>query len=183
MTRYLEFPDQWRGILARDERILWQGAPQNDNPYSNLTLNNLLFGVAAVLVVLTVTLLEMAKTNSLPGALFVLLIGLLVAGVAATWTIGRPLFGAYKVCHSFYTLTTRRAYTGWLLLGYRRLQSWDIYSHTKLELDPGPPGSVYFAEKIYHSKYSSRVEKIGFLNIPDAAVVYELCLKVQKGVA
>lgn len=176
-------PPEWRGILRRDERILWQGAPQNDQPNEKTGVISVAIGMALVVVFPIFLFRNLGDEQSVGGTVFIVLLGTAIIGKTAWGFFGRAMFAAYKIRHSFYTLTNRRAYTGWRLFGRRRLETWDITSHTRIELEPGYPGSVYFAEKVHQAKNSSWTEKIGFLNIRDAEKVYDLMLKVQEGKA
>ena len=183
MTYSDDIPADWRGILRPNERILWQGAPAHDTSYDDPNVFSRWIGLAALVIFPIVLTRNMPDNPSLSHKLFLILLGVVMMGGAAWQGFGRSMFASYKLRHSFYTLTTARAFTGWNLFGHRHLDQWDINRHTRIDLQRLHHGSVYFAEKIHHSKNSSWTEKIGFLNIPDADKVYDLMLKVQVGTA
>lgn len=177
-------PPEWHDILRSDERILWQGAPQTDRSELKYGPETAAAGFAAIGVVAVLTYLGIAAADTLAGGVFVVLVGLAAACLAVYLTFGKPEFAAYKLRHSFYTLTNRRAFAGWVVLGRRRLDIWDINAHTRIELQAGRPGSVFFAEKVHRQADDTIwTERIGFLNIADAAEVFEMMLKVQRNEA
>ncbi|GHF37568.1 hypothetical protein [Seohaeicola zhoushanensis] len=183
MTQTEIISPEWQGILQPGERILWQGAPRSDDPslktdpYRSL----LAIGVIAFATVMMAYRIPEAPTTKALLALFGLwLTACILIGYPA---FGRTMFLAYKTRHSFYTLTTLRAFIGWTLFGHRRLEQWPIIRETKVELVPGNPGHVHFAERLHHNKHSTDVEKVGFRNIADPEAVHALILKVQEGTA
>ncbi|MCF6233178.1 MAG: hypothetical protein L3J36_08790 [Rhodobacteraceae bacterium] len=176
-------PDEWRDILAHGERILWQGASDNDIPFKKATGPEIVAGIVMMLGIAVVILLALPEANSIFANAFLLLFGLVMTGVTAYVSYGHRILASYRLRHSFYTLTNQRAYSGWLALGRRQLKFWDICSHTIVELDQGNPGSVRFSQMPYDLRYirnRSRTKKFEFLNIRDARAVYELALQVRQ---
>ena len=173
---------EWRGLLRPGERILWQGAPGNDTAYyqprNAIQVMGAMFSMFFFAMMILIAALNPIENKTTTLAWLVFGLGTFILAV-----FGREAFASYKIRHSFYTLTTKRAFVGWTLFGRRLLDSYCLYGHSKIEYQPGNPGSVYFAEKIHKTEDSSWTEKIGFLNIPDAKEVYELLLKARQGTA
>lgn len=179
-------PDEWRDILAHGERILWQGAPDNDIPFRKATGPEIMAGIVMMVGIAVVILLALPEANSIFATAFLVLFGLVMTGVTAYVAYGHTILASYRLRHSFYTLTNQRAYSGWRLLGRRWLKSMDICSHTIIELDQGNPGSVRFSQVTYdlrYIRYKNRTKKFEFLNIRDAKAVCQLVLQVQQGKA
>jgi len=174
---------EWDAILIPGERILWQGHPETDEPYMEFSL---LAAVGVIGLIVYFLYLVLSKFDKIvtAGGRVVMLAGWLVASIfVGYFTFGKRILDAYKIRHSFYTLTNRRAIIGWTLMGWRRLDEWPIRPATKIECDPGVPGHVYFAEKIHRGENSDWIEKIGFRNILNPEEVFELMQRIQKGQA
>jgi hypothetical protein len=108
--------------------------------------------------------------------------------------VGRFWTEARQRRNSHYTLTNRAAYVGVDAKGKRSLERYAIGPKTRLILDDGDLGSVWFASKVNSMPRRSpqmrrsrlriggatqSTQAIGFERISDARAVYAMMRKVQ----
>lgn len=183
MTAREEISHEWDGILRPTERILWQGAPQSGEPYLQAHPAGRVIGLFLIVGFAVYSFRKIGSAQSEGEALLLYAIsGIFIVGLLLH-LIGTPLLDAYKVRNRFYTLTNRRAFIGSTAFGRRSLDQWPVDRAMKIELEDGILGHVHFAERTFRTRWGTGIEKIGFRNIPDAAHVHSLMLKVQEGTA
>lgn len=178
-----DVPSEWQGILGRDERILWQGAPT-----PGLRLSGGL-GLSAFGTVFTAfSLFWMAAAGWIGSGTGVIgtvfpLFGLPFLLIGLYMMVGRFVWGAYVRRGTFYTLTNRRAFVATANLGRRALVAYEIDGGAPLELVVGPPDSVFFKATTDHGPHGRLPLKVGFEYIDNGRRVFNLLRDVQKGTA
>ncbi|MGR3492221.1 MAG: aspartate carbamoyltransferase catalytic subunit, partial [Shimia sp.] len=83
--------------------------------------------------------------------------------------------------HTWYTLTTRRAFiaTDKPIVG-RKLSSYPLAPDTKIDFIDGPPDTIHFAEKTHRGDNGTTVTPIGFERIDGGREVLRLMRGVQR---
>lgn len=171
-----EVPDAWKGILADGEDILWQGAPEPGLVINPGMIAGSLFGAGFAGFALFWMILASAG-----GGTF-WMFGLFHFFIGISVMLGPIVWPAWKRRHTFYTLTSNRAFIATdVPFQGRRLKSYPIAPDTPLELVDGTVPSVYFAEELTQSIYGTRRTQIGFERISDARDVLQLLQRVQLG--
>jgi len=172
----------WDGILDPDEKILWQGQPDGKFRLRGKNIVLSLFGIVFLgsSVIFLVMAAASAPAQGGPAGLMFVLFGLpfVLVGLYLVFGIHWADMAGRRKTH--YTLTNKHAFIATAFL-VKRLKSYPINADTVLELRPGSPGSVIFAEEIVRSSNSSTRRAIGFELIPDAQKVYALMRDVQDG--
>ncbi|RVT82269.1 aspartate carbamoyltransferase catalytic subunit [Rhodobacteraceae bacterium CCMM004] len=169
-------PPGWEGILGRGEEILWQGRPDTRlrpvGPWPQTLMGVFVTGFSIFWI-------TMAAAMSPPGFDLFPLFGLPFLAIGL-WAAGlRWVWDAWLRGRTWYTLTTERAFIARDLLGQKSLKSWSIGPDTVLDLDMGPPDTVWFAETWRsHGKGSTR-QRIGFRFIEDGRAVYGLMRRAR----
>ena len=164
-------PPGWEGILAPDERILWQGRPDQGLHLSLDKLPTAGFG----LLFAGFALVWMIAASRAGGGGF-WLFGLL------HFSVGVGLFGSSVLGDmirrraTWYTLTDRRAYIATNLPWTgRTLESHLIGPDTRLSYHIGPPATITFARERRHSdKGRPYSVDIGFERIAEGDEVMRL---------
>ncbi len=161
--------DGWEGILAPNERILWQGRPRGGLGFGPGALIALPFGLAFS----GFALFWMVLASGAGGLFWMFGLIHFTAGLAVA--LGPILFPAWRRRHTWYTLTDRRAFiaTDMPLRG-RRLDSYDLRATTRLSLVPGPPATIHFATRSQRGRNGTRAVPVGFERIEDGDRVYRL---------
>lgn len=169
-------PSVWNDILSRDEQILWQGRPDQG---FHLGLGNL-FGAAFGIFFAGFALFWMVMASQAGGIFW--MFGLLHFSVGAGLVLFSIFGDTYRRRHTWYTLTTQRAFiaTALPLLG-RKLKSYPISTDLPLEYVNGPPDSLHFASETRRTKNGTRAVPIGFMRIDDGKKVYAMVRDIQKG--
>lgn len=170
-------PEGWRGILGPDERILWQGRP--DQRF-HLDISNLplaLFGAAFA----GFALIWMLMAAQAGGVFW--MFGLIHFSVGAAMVFGALAWPTFRRRRTWYTLTDQRAFIATALpLKGKRLDSYGIGPDTRLGLNSGSPGSVMFAsEERRGNKGRAYTVEIGFERIAEAREVHGLIRELQVG--
>lgn len=187
-------PPGWEDILDPGETLLWQGRPDHGPAFRPQHPMQVVMGV--FFVVFSTVWIKMAFwiTGGFPddagglvdifpyfGALF-LAVGLYMAGGFVLWDM-------LRLSRTTYTLTDRRAFIATdLPIQGRRLRSWPLDADTRLSLDDGDPGSVWFAWKevswrsngSLHSVKTQQVP-VGFERIAEARRVYRMMRDITRG--
>jgi hypothetical protein len=147
--------NDWTDILEPGETILWQGAPDGRNRWSDLASVGTAFGLFFTLFSLSWMGFAAFSMPGALGFLFVLfgmpflLVGLYLCG-------GRIIFEARDRRRTHYTLTDRAAYIARDRFGKRSLDRYEITVDMPLGLEDGDIGTVYFAEKtVRHATHNA----------------------------
>ena len=169
--------ENWKGILEKDEEILWQGRPDGTFHLKPDSIFVSVFGVFFA----GFALFWMVGVAAAAGGMF-WSFGLIHFSVGVALIIGPNFWSAYRRRHSWYTLTNTRAFiaTDMPLLG-RKLKSYPIEPGAVLELIDTQPPSVKFAKETRRGKNSTYQVAIGFDRIIDARDVYKMMRGIQKG--
>lgn len=167
--------DEWQGILDQDEHILWQGRPDPTLVFTFANIGALVFG----LIFAGFALFWMIMAASAPG--FFWMFGLIHFSVGIGMACGSVLWGPWRRRHTWYTLTTKRAFIATdIPLKGRRLKSYPITPQMPLDLRKGTFSTLNFAHEMKRTKNGSRKVPVGFERIPDGAEVLVLMRDVQK---
>jgi hypothetical protein len=166
----------WKGILDKDERILWQGRPDGRIVLSAVYIPLVLFGAAFAGFALFWMIMAAFSGG------FMWMFGLIHFSVGVGIIVGPPLFSAHRRRHTWYTLTDSRAFIATHLpVTGRKFKSYPIEENTRLDFIDGDPSSVHFAEAVRRGKNSTYRIPVGFERIEDGREVYRLIRKVQSG--
>ena len=167
--------DEWDGILAKDEKIIWQGRPSSEFKFQKRMLYHV-FSVT-VTILAAVIFLNAAPIDNENLNLFIFLALCINVFIALIGVIGP----GYQRGRTWYTLTNRRAFIATVLplLG-KRLKSYPITEDTQIEFQDNAIPSVMFATETKRGKNSTYTVPIGFENISDARQVLTLLRSVQK---
>lgn len=166
--RKQDLPQAWRGILRGDERILWQGAPQEAFHFKRNYASSFIAAFAMIAVVIYLDLDPIM-------VIFVMIIGALTV-------IGAPIWDAIRRHYSFFTLTEQRAFIGTdMPVLSRSLKSYPIDAGTQVDYRPGPFDTIYFAHEMHRNEDGEYRVEIGFENLRDGRAVYDLIQQIKKG--
>lgn len=163
--------DDWKGLLAPREQVLWKGRPSAGLRFGTETVAT---GIFAVILMLIAGGLGMMLEPDMPGAFAMLFWPALAVGVLIV--LAYPFYESALRRRQSYVLTDKRAF----LLG--RHPGVQLPGDT--EGFPIPPAdriklignNVYFARRpLRSSKAPKRVSRdIGFLRISEAARVHDM---------
>ena len=167
----------WAGIMAEDEKILWQGRPDGSVVFKPGNIVVFLFG----LVFAGFALFWMIMASMAGG--FFWMFGLLHFGVGVGISFGAIFWSAFVRRRTFYTLSDRKAYIATdLPVRGKGLKSYPIDGDTVLDFREGDPGSIYFAQETRRgNKGSTRVIDIEFERVENARDVFSILSKVTRG--
>lgn len=190
----------WDGILEEGEEILWQGAPDDGLDFSSFWSVQTVFagfftGFSLFWVVMAFSMTR-GMNDGIGQVLNIVfpLFGLPFLGAGLYMLVGRFWMDARLRRSSHYTLTNRAAYIGVDAKGKRSLERYAIGSATRLTLEDGDLGAVWFARKLNamprHAPKLGRsrtriggatqtAQTIGFERISNARAVYAIMRKVQ----
>lgn len=162
----------WDGILAKGERILWQGQPEKGVVWHDMISALSFVGVFFTGFSLFWILAAMAMTAQAPFPFSLFwLFGLPFLGIGLFMLGGHAVFDAWLRAHTWYTLTDRTAFIATDVLGKKTLGTYPIAEMAFLELDDGAPGSILFAHGTLTGSQRGRAgkqKKIGFRRIAEA---------------
>ncbi|MBW6505297.1 MAG: aspartate carbamoyltransferase catalytic subunit [Rhodobacteraceae bacterium] len=168
-------PGGWEGILDDGEAILWQGQPDGRFTFGLRDFVAGLFGF----IFAGFALVWMVIAASAGG--FFWAFGLIHFSVGAAIAVGGPVWRAYRLRRTWYTLTDRRAFIATdTLTGGRMLEAYPVTAETALTLLGENPGSVHFASVMRRINKRDRLVPIGFERIEDAPGVLALMRDIQK---
>lgn len=193
-------PSGWKDILDPGERILWQGRPRPGVIWTDMLSAQSVFGLffAGFAVFWIFGAASMGggfRHSSGPDVFrFFPLFGLPFVAVGAYMVVGRLFWDAYLRSRSWYTLSDRTAYIATETLQGRKLERYPIDAETRLTLDDGEIGNLWFAERVVHRaggysgtgsnrRYrgpSSTVHPVGFRRIEAPRKVYALMREAQS---
>ncbi|MFK7938126.1 MAG: aspartate carbamoyltransferase catalytic subunit [Roseovarius sp.] len=169
--------NSWDGLLAKDERILWQGQPSQKLSARPGEIFESLFGVFFT----GFSIFWMSMAYSMGGGPF-WMFGLIFFFLGLYQVFGKYLWKSYQRGHTWYTLSDRAAYIAKdSPLGGRSLASYPITPDTELEFKSSTLSSVYFASETYRANGKNHSAKVGFENLTDGRAVYDQMLEIQRG--
>ena len=173
----------WGPYLDRGERILWEGAPAGGLRFRASDLPLSLFG--AFFFSFACFWVYMASTmgGGAPGAFGLIfpLFGLPFIAVGLYLLVGRFFWGAYKRGRTRYALTEKRAIIATNAFG-RKLKSYPISASTRLDYEPGPEATIWFAKEERRGQKGRRYTvKKGFEYVSGGDDLYRLMRRVQQG--
>ncbi|MGR3468545.1 MAG: aspartate carbamoyltransferase catalytic subunit [Shimia sp.] len=175
MSRPDPTSDPWDGILDAGEEITWQGRP--DGAWVFRT--SMLFEVPFALAFTGFSIFWMGAAGFAGGGIFWLFgLPFLIVGCGLLWqaTVG----DVFTRRHTWYTLTTRRAFiaTDMPIVG-RKLSSYPLEPDTRIEFIDGPPDTIHYAEKAHRNDNHTTYTPIGFERIADGRAVLRMMRQVQ----
>ena len=88
---------------------------------------------------------------------------------------------AFERWHTFYTLTTRRAFIAKRTFGRRKLESWPITPDTPLSFEDAPLADIWFAERVVTGRRGRWTRKVGFERLENGREVMRHLRAVQRG--
>ncbi|TNF19198.1 MAG: aspartate carbamoyltransferase catalytic subunit [Rhodobacteraceae bacterium] len=166
----------WDDILNPGETILWQGRPDGG---FHLAIGQIAVAVFGVFFA-GFAVIWMVLAASGPGGFW--MFGLLHFAVGAGVTLHALFWPGFRRRRTWYTLTSERAFIATdLPIRGRGLKSYPITADTALQLEDGPPGSIWFAHEYRHTGKRSRRVNIGFERIADPRPVLRLMTDIQRG--
>lgn len=168
-------PTGWEGILDAGESIVWQGQPDGRFTFGLRDLATGLFGF----IFAGFALVWMILAATAGG--FFWAFGLIHFSVGAAIAVGGPIWRTYRLRHTWYTLTDRRAFVATdTLTSGRMLETYPITAETALTLAGENPASVHFASVTRRINKRDRLVPIGFERISEAREVLALMRDIQK---
>lgn len=172
----------WSPYLDRGEKLLWEGAPATGLRFRPSDIFLTLFGVFWLGFSLFWTFMAGTMGAAAGGGFSLFgLFGLPFVAVGIYLVGGRFFWDSYARSRTRYALTDRRAIIARSAAG-RSLKSWPIDDETRLDYEPGPEATIWFAEEIKRgSKGRTYTEKKGFEYISDGDKVYRLMRDIQQG--
>lgn len=156
------------------EEILWQGRPD-----ASMQLGLSQIGAAAFGLVFAGFALFWMIMASMAGGYF-WTFGLIHFSVGVSMIFGAFLYPPWRRRHTWYTLTSRRAFIATdMPLSGRKLKSWPIDGDTPLSYVAGRRATVTFATEFKQSKNGTRKIPVGFERIEDGDRVYRLITGIR----
>ncbi|MCR8726606.1 aspartate carbamoyltransferase catalytic subunit [Frigidibacter sp. ROC022] len=146
----------WDDILDPGERILWQGRPRGGVIWTDLLSVQSVFGLffagfAVFWVLGAASITGGFHRMSGPDVFrFFPLFGLPFVAVGLYMVVGRLFWDAYLRGRTWYTLSDRTAYIATDTLRGRKLERYPIEPDTRLILNDGEIGNLWFAERVVH---------------------------------
>lgn len=194
----------WDGILEPGEQILWQGHPDSALDFSGFWGPQTMFALFFTGFSLFWMIMAFAITSGMKGG-----VGNVISTVFPLFGVPFLMVGLYMLAGRFwadarrrrashYTLTNRAAYIGVQRGTKRSLDRYAIDADTRLTLEDGALGAVWFASQTHRMpRHAPRMRRsrtriggatqttqaIGFERIPDARAVFALIRKVQVDAA
>ncbi len=175
----------WAGILAPNERILWQGRPGtglsfNADALAKSAFGLFFFGFSIFWIVSAFT--ATAKSGDGSANVFPLF-GIPFVAVGFYLVIGQYFWSVYVRGNTWYSLSDQRAFIARQIFGTKSLKSYPIAAGTPIEIDMGDTTSMWFAEHKSYSRNNMTTRKIGFELITGGNDVYQMIRKIQAGTA
>ena len=172
----------WEGLLAPDERILWQGRPVARLAFrpSDLVMSGFGFVFFAFAVFWTYMAGWISRGTDPLGNIFPLF-GIPFILVGAYLLFGRFFWDVLRRRGTWYTLTNKRAFIATDVFGHRTLKDYVIEPDANIVLlEEGGEQTVNFAEYwVRGHKGQSHRKTVGFELLPDGREVYGLLREVR----
>lgn len=177
----------WAPYLDRGEKLIWEGNPAAGLRFRASDIVQSVFGLFFLGFSLFWVYMASSITRDAPGpagfGLIFPLFGLPFVAVGAYLVFGRFFWRSYVRGRTRYALTDKRAIIATNAFG-RKLKSYPITADTRLEFEPGPEATIWFAEEMRRGNKGRRYTvKKGFEYIHDGDEVYRLMRRVQQGEA
>ncbi|MFV0358409.1 aspartate carbamoyltransferase catalytic subunit [Tropicimonas sp.] len=177
----------WEGILQPGETVLWQGRPSGRVSFRHASPRRMVAGgfMTAFAVFWTISAAGAAGgATDLIGRIFPLF-GLIFVFLGLREAGGWEVWRAFVRRHSWYSLTSRRAFIATEIFGRRALRSWPIDRETVLDFEEGPPDTIWFADRPGRRgrPRTRTTERVGFELIDDGREVLRLMRNIQRGAA
>ena len=164
----------WRGILMPGEEILWQGRP---DPSFQFGIKQV--GAAAFGMVFAGFALFWMIMASMAGGYF-WTFGLIHFSVGVAMIFGAFLYAPWRRRHTWYTLTSRRAFIATdMPMAGRKLKSWPIDGDSPISYETGDLMTIRFAKDFKQTKNGTREIPIGFERIEDGDTVYRMITDIR----
>ncbi|MEM9196312.1 MAG: aspartate carbamoyltransferase catalytic subunit [Pseudomonadota bacterium] len=166
----------WASYLDEGEEILWQDRP---DPGFHMTQEDYALAGFGLVFACFAAVWMFAAASS--GSIF-WVFGSIHFLVGLGLFVGGVYWNTYRRQHSWYALSSRRAFIATdLPWRGRRLKYWPITADSPIKLDFGPPDSVWFAIEMQRGRSRMHEVPIGFERIPDGRAVVRLIRRVQEG--
>jgi len=171
--------DEWRGILADDEVILWQGRPEPGIRLEFKSAFEPLFFAAFT----GFSIFWMSMASRAGGVFW--MFGLIFFFTGFQSLVGQHFWKAFRRNRSFYTLTNSRALIATdLPFQGRRLTSHGINSNAAIEMTGTGPYDVVFDRDRHKSNGGkTTLRAISFERISEGPKVYGLLRNIQTEIA
>ena len=175
----------WAPYLDRGEKLIWEGSPAGGLKIRPSDLTASFFGLFFLGFSIFWVYMASSITRDAPGSggfgLIFPLFGLPFVAVGAYLVFGRFLWKAFVRTKTRYALTDTRAIIATNAFG-RKLKSFPILADTRLDYEPGPEATIWFAEELRRGNKGRRYTvRKGFEYISDADEVYRLMRRIQQG--
>ncbi|AXI45296.1 aspartate carbamoyltransferase catalytic subunit [Sulfitobacter sp. SK012] len=168
--------DPWGDILQRDEKILWQGRPDGGFRMRSGDLSSGIFGV----VFTAFSIFWMSQAVKAAG--FIWMFGLLFFAAGLRLIYKAVLGDTLRRRHSFYTLTSHRAFIATdMPFKARKLDSYPITADSPLSLQTGTFDTITFAARKRRGKNGTVQTPISFQDIDPGQKVFQMMSRIQKG--
>jgi hypothetical protein len=170
--------DDWEGILAKDEHIIWQGKPNGDFVFGLKNVGRFRFGLAFA----GCAVFWMIGVYSSGGDFWAF--GLIHFTVGLVLAFGGMFKDVYIRRRSFYSLSNKRAFVATHLpIQGRKLRFYPILPNTILDYKDGEFATIIFAQINDGARNSGRFRNIGFQRIENGKKVLGLFHDVMNGTA
>ncbi len=165
--------------LAAGEQVIWQGRPVPGFHMQAMNMRHIAGGVLSGALVVYLIFFNPDAIQVSQRFVWVVLtyaaIGQLLSGL---------FWAPFLLMRSRYVLTTKRAFiTTSPLWFWSRTKRYPIDAGTVLNLEPGPPDTIWFLEETHETDESKIKKSYGFQRIDEGAKVYRLMRKIQTGEA
>ncbi len=179
-------PGEWAAALQSGERLLWTGRPEPGLDFRKTSLVESLvgigfIGIAIVWFVSTGAVVSEGRARG-PGWINAILpyLGLVFLAIGLYLLVGHFFWKAWVRRQSRYALSDRRAFIATNLFR-RSLASYPFTRWMPLELEPGTPGTVWFADEEKRGTNGQRyIARYGFECIADAAQVHRMIDEMRR---
>lgn len=179
--------NNWDGLLAPGEEILWQGQPHARIDWSGLlhplTFMGVIFTGFSLFWIGMATAMTANGNVPFPFQLFPLF-GLPFLAVGLWMLGGRLVFDAWLRGNSWYTLTSQTAFIARNAFGRKTLESWPLADMDRIVWQDGRPGSIIFHMKhgagVRHGRNGAPIRLLGFHQIDESQHVYGMMRSARR---
>lgn len=179
--------NSWNGLLAPDEKILWQGQPCRAIDWRALLSPLTLMG--AFFTSFSLFWIAMAASMTAGSGAPVLFRAFPLFGlpflVLGLWMLGgRVVLDAWLRGRTWYTLSSQTVFTARDVFARKTLESWPLRDIERIVLEDGQPGAVIFHLKgstgVHQGGNARPIRPVGFHQIDSAQQVYSLMRKARR---